>query len=428
MGAMTVQSVFEMSREQLQALADEQQQRYQELSARGLKLDITRGKPAPEQLDLSNELLSLPGPDGSHAADGTDVRNYGGLSGLPEIRRIYSELLAVPVDNLLAGDNSSLSIMHDTIAFAMLHGLGQGPWFGQGIKFICPSPGYDRHFAICESLGIEMITVDLTDEGIDLDQVRDLAADPLVKGLWMVPTYSNPTGYSYPEATIRALLEMPAAPDFRIWCDNAYAVHHLTADEVPAQPILQWAQEAGNPDRLFLFASTSKVSFAGAGVSFFASSGPNLTWYLTHLGKRTIGPDKVNQLRHARYLKDADGVRALMRKHRDLLAPKFAIVLDTLQDRLAGTGAASWTHPLGGYFVSLDVLDGTASRVVELAKQAGIALTPAGSSYPYGKDPNDRNIRIAPSFPSEADLAAAMDGLATCVLVAATGKLLGATL
>jgi DNA-binding transcriptional MocR family regulator len=416
----------DLSSTELSRLHTEASQAYEDLRARGLKLDLTRGKPASAQLDLSNELLTLPGAGDFRSADGTDCRNYGGTQGLSEIREIFAELLNVPVAQLVAGDNSSLSIMHDTIVYCLLKGTTDGAaWSGGPIKFLCPVPGYDRHFALCEQYGIEMITVDLGPDGPDLDQVRSLLAeDPTIKGMWVVPTYSNPTGSVYTEEVIRELVSMPAAPDFRIFWDNAYAVHHLTDVEFPALDVLGMAEEAGHPDRVFLFASTSKITFAGAGVAFFGSSAANVAWYLGNLAKRSIGPDKLNHLRHARYLGSADGVRKLMAQHRALIAPKFEQVFEILEGRLGRYEVATWTHPLGGYFISLDVVDGTASRVVHLAKQAGIALTGAGAAFPYGKDPRDRNIRIAPTFPAPEDVAAAIDGLATCVLLAGSEKLL----
>lgn len=413
----------DLSREDLSALHAQLGKDHADLVARGYKLNITRGKPSPEQLDLNADLLSLKVP--SHAEDGQDIRNYGGAKGLVEIRRIFGELLGVDVDRIIAQDNSSLSISHDLAMFALVHGIaGQKPWYGQNVKFIAPVPGYDRHFSICEHLGIEMIPVELGAHGPDVEEVAALAADPSVKGMWVVPMYANPNGVVYDEATVRALMEMPAAPDFRIWWDNAYALHHLTDSEPTAIPVLDIAAEAGNPDRVFELASTSKITFAGDGVAFLASSPENLTWYLGHAAIRSIGPDKVNQMRHAVHLKDAEGVRELMRAHRRILAPKFGIVDEVLTDRLGGRGVASWTHPSGGYFVTLDVLDGTASRVVELAGQAGIALTSAGASHPLHHDPHDRTIRLAPSFPGTEELRAAMEGVATCVLLAATEKLL----
>lgn len=426
--AVSDRPLAELDRDQLTALRDQQQQAYDELVGRGLKLDLTRGKPSSAQLDLSNELLTLPGEGHYADAAGVDCRNYGGTQGLVEIREIFAPLLNVPVEQLVAGDNASLSIMHDTIVFSLLKGpLGGEPWVREPVKFICPVPGYDRHFALCEQFGIEMIPVPLGEHGPDLDQVRALVADdPSVKGIWIVPTYANPNGAVYTEEVTRTLVEMPtAAPDFRIFWDNAYAVHHLTDVETPALDILGLAEHAGHPDRVFLFASTSKITFAGAGVAFFAGSAANVAWYLGHLGKRTIGPDKVNHLRHAMYLGSPDGVRALMRRHREIIAPKFEQVISILTERLSGAQTATWTHPDGGYFISLDVADGTATRVVQLAKQAGIVMTAAGAAFPYGKDPRDRNIRIAPTMPKPDDVAAAIEGLATCVLLAATEQLLG---
>lgn len=421
-------SLTDLTTDELVAFRAEQKAAYDALRDQGFSLDLTRGKPSSAQLDLSDALLRLPGEGAYTDASGVDCRNYGGQAGLVELRQIFAELLHVPVPQLLAQDNSSLALMHDLVAFAMLYGLPGAvrPWFGQNVKFICPTPGYDRHFAICAEMGIEMIPVPLGDHGPDVAEVAALtAADPSIKGMWVVPTYANPTGAIYDEATTRGLLEMPAAPDFRIWWDNAYALHHLSDDEPPVLDVLGMAAEAGHPDRVFVFASTSKVTFAGAGIGFLGSSAANIGWYLGHVAKRSIGPDKLNQLRHARYFGNADGVRALMGRHRELLAPKFAIVEEVLQTRLGNLDVATWTHPAGGYFVSLDVPDGTAGRVVSLAKAAGVALTPAGAAFPLGRDPRDRNIRIAPSFPTEADLATAMEALATCVLLAAAERLLG---
>ncbi|HUQ00303.1 MAG TPA: aminotransferase class I/II-fold pyridoxal phosphate-dependent enzyme [Aeromicrobium sp.] len=398
---------------------------YEQLRASGLKLDLTRGKPSAEQLDLSNELLSLPGEE-FRAADGTDVRNYGGLTGLPELREIFAELLHVPVEQLVAEGNASLEIMHDTLVFALLNGTPESPrpWSQEEqVTFICPVPGYDRHFALTEKYGIRMVTVDMREDGPDVAAVRELVTDPSVRGMWVVPTYSNPSGSVVSEAVAAELAAMEtAASDFRLYWDNAYAVHHLTEERTKSADILGLCAASGHPNRPYVFASTSKITFAGAGVAFFASSPANIEWYLGHLGKRTIGPDKVNQLRHARYLQSPDNVMALMDRHRAILAPKFDAVLEILESRLGPHGVASWSVPKGGYFINLDVVEGTAARVVQLAKEAGIALTPAGSSFPYGKDPLDRNIRLAPSFPTIDELRAAMDGVATCVLLAAAEK------
>lgn len=420
-------SLDDLSRDQIQSLLDEQTAAYRTLQNSGLKLDLTRGKPSPEQLDLSNALLGLPGEDFTDAG-GTDTRNYGGLNGLRELREIFAPIMQVPVDQVVAGDNASLAMMHDTLVFALFHGVvgSEQPWgVEESIKFVCPVPGYDRHFALLEEYGIEMIPVPLNEDGPDVDAIREVVKDPQVKGMWLVPTYGNPTGsvVSTEVATELAELET-AAPDFRIFWDNAYAVHHLTPERTETADILGLCVAAGHPHRAVIFASTSKITFAGSGVCFLGSSPENVEWYLRHLGKRTIGPDKVNQLRHARYLQSTDGVHALMERHREILAPKFDTVVEILRDRLGSYGVASWTEPKGGYFVSLDVPDGTASRVIELTREAGVAMTPAGAAFPYGEDPRDRNIRIAPSYPSPDDLRVAIDVLATSVLIAAAEQVL----
>ncbi|OBE99886.1 aminotransferase [Mycolicibacterium elephantis] len=422
-----------LGRDDLVAQHEQQQRNYAELQAKGLKLDLTRGKPSPAQLDLANGLLDLPGsgPDAFRDGDGTDTRNYGGPHGLPELRAIFGELLGIAVPNLIAGNNSSLELMHDVVVFSMLHGGVDSPrpWGKEPVvKFLCPAPGYDRHFAICETLGIEMITVPMLEDGPDVDLIEELvAADPAIKGMWCVPVYSNPTGVTFSWETVRRLVQMrTAANDFRLMWDNAYAVHTLTHDFERNIDVLGLAETAGNPNRPLVFASTSKITFAGAGVSFFGGSLGNIAWYLQYAGKKSIGPDKVNQLRHLRFFRDADGVRLQMQRHQQLLAPKFAAVLEILEDRLGESKIASWTEPKGGYFISLDVLPGTARRTVALAKDAGIAVTEAGATFPYRKDPEDKNIRIAPTFPSEPELRAAIDGLATCALLAATESLVGA--
>ena len=384
-------------------------------------------------MDLSNALLALPGtgPDSYLDRDGPDTRNYGGLHGLPELRAIFGELLGIAVPNLIAGNNASLEFMHDVIVYSLLHGGVDSPrpWSQEPVvKFLCPSPGYDRHFAITESLGIEMITVPLRDDGPDIDLIEELvAADPAIKGIWCVPVYSNPTGTTYSWETTRRLVQMQtAASDFRIMWDNAYAVHTLTHEFPKQVDILGLAEAANHPNRPLVFASTSKITFAGGGVSFLGASLGNIAWYLQHAGKRSIGPDKINQLRHARFFGDADGVRLHMQRHQQLIAPKFALALEILEDRLADSKIASWTEPKGGYFISLDVLPGTAKRTVALAKDAGIAVTEAGSAFPYRKDPDNKNIRIAPTFPATSDLRDAIDGLSTCALLAAVEHLLAA--
>ncbi|ORB30829.1 aminotransferase class I/II-fold pyridoxal phosphate-dependent enzyme [Mycolicibacterium parafortuitum] len=426
-------SFHSLGRDDLRAQHELQQRDYAELQAKRLRLDLTRGKPCTEQLDLSNALLALPGtgPDSYLDRDGTDTRNYGGLHGLPELRAIFGELLGIAVPNLIAGNNASLEFMHDVIVYSLLHGGVDSPrpWSQEPVvKFLCPSPGYDRHFAITESLGIEMITVPLRDDGPDIDLIEELvAADPAIKGIWCVPVYSNPTGTTYSWETTRRLVQMQtAASDFRIMWDNAYAVHTLTHEFPKQVDILGLAEAANHPNRPLVFASTSKITFAGGGVSFLGASLGNIAWYLQHAGKRSIGPDKINQLRHARFFGDADGVRLHMQRHQQLIAPKFALALEILEDRLADSKIASWTEPKGGYFISLDVLPGTAKRTVALAKDAGIAVTEAGSAFPYRKDPDNKNIRIAPTFPATSDLRDAIDGLSTCALLAAVEHLLAA--
>jgi DNA-binding transcriptional MocR family regulator len=417
-----------LGRDELQAQHEVQRHNYADLQAKKLSLDLTRGKPSSEQLDLSNALLSLPGPE-YRDEDGTDTRNYGGLHGLPGLRAIFGELLGIGVPNLIAGNNASLELMHDTVVFSLLHGGVDSPrpWSQEPVvKFLCPSPGYDRHFAITESLGIEMITVPMREDGPDVDLIEELvAADPAIKGMWCVPVFANPTGITYSWEVVRRLVQMnTAAPDFRLFWDNAYAVHTLTHEFLRQVDVLGLAAQSGHPNRPYVFASTSKITFAGAGVSFFGGSLGNIAWYLQYAGKKSIGPDKVNQLRHLKFFGDADGVRLQMQRHQQILAPKFALALEILDRRLGESKIASWTEPKGGYFISLDVLPGTAKRTVALAKDAGIAVTEAGASFPYRKDPEDKNIRIAPSFPTIADLGEAIDGLATCALLAATESLL----
>jgi DNA-binding transcriptional MocR family regulator len=419
-----------LSREELAALHARHRRGYEELQAMKLALDLTRGKPSPQQLDLSNELLSLPGDD-YRDEEGTDTRNYGGLHGLPELRAMFGELLSIPVPNLIAANNSSLELMHDVVVFSMLHGGVDSPrpWKDEAsIKFLCPVPGYDRHFAITETMGIEMVPIPMREDGPDVDLIEELVAvDPAIRGMWAVPVFANPTGITYSWETVRRLVQMrTAANDFRLFWDNAYAVHTLTLDFVRQIDVLGLAAKAGTPNRPYVFASTSKITFAGAGVSFFGGSLGNIAWYLQYAGKKSIGPDKVNQLRHLRFFGDADGVRLQMLRHQQLLAPKFALVLEILDKRLGDSKIASWTEPKGGYFISLDVLPGTARRTVALAKDAGIAVTEAGAAFPYRHDPDDKNIRIAPTFPSTPDLRNAIDGLATCALLAATEALLKA--
>ncbi|MFD6433833.1 aminotransferase class I/II-fold pyridoxal phosphate-dependent enzyme [Streptomyces venezuelae] len=403
----------------LDGLLEQARKDYDALAGRGLSLDLTRGKPAPEQLDLAEELLSLPGGRYT-SAGGTDVRNYGGLQGLPELREIFAELLQVPAGQLLALGNSSLELMHDCIVHALLGVLpgAESRWVDQErIAFLCPVPGYDRHFGLCERFGIDMIPVPMTAQGPDMDEVERLVAEnPAVKGIWCVPKYSNPDGVVYSDETVARLAAMPtAAPDFRIFWDNAYAAHHLTDEPAEIADLLAACAAAGHEDRAFVFGSTSKITSAGAGVAFFGSSPANVKWLLANNQKRSIGPDKVNQLRHVMFLKDADGVRAHMERQRALLQPKFETVARILDEELGGTGLATWTSPKGGYFVTLTVPDGCAKDVVRRAAEAGIVLTPAGATHPHGDDPRDAVIRVAPSYPGLAELDRAIKGLTVCV-------------
>lgn len=420
-----------VDREALAAARDAARARYEEFRSAGLKLDITRGKPCAAQLDLSEEMLGALAP-GDHTADPEgETRNYGGdAKGLKALRDIFAPLVDVPADQLVARDNSSLSLMHFCVSSSFFHALpgGEKPWAGEKVTFLAPSPGYDRHFALCAELGVDLKTVGMTDEGPDMDEVEALvASDASIKGIWCVPKYSNPTGITFSDEVVRRLATMTtAAPDFRVYWDNAYAMHHLTGEPDRLASLLAACEEAGNPDRAFVFASTSKVTFAGGGVSFCGGSPANVAWFLARDGKRSIGPDKVNQLRHVRFFGDTDGVRAHMDKHREILAPKFEAVGKALAADLGALGIAEWHEPNGGYFVSLDVVPGTAKRVVELAKEAGVALTPAGATYPGGDDPADRNIRIAPTFPTTEELDQALSVLTTCVVLAAGEKLLDA--
>jgi DNA-binding transcriptional MocR family regulator len=397
-------------------------QRYEEVKQSRLSLDLTRGKPSPEQLALSNDLLRVLEPADFRAEDGTDCRNYGGLEGLPEARALFGALLEVKPDHVFAGDNSSLLMMYETLVHALLHGVPDGarPWRDDRPRFLCPSPGYDRHFAICEHLGMEMIPVAMNAEGPDLDAVEREVRDERVKGMWIVPKYGNPTGVTLSPSVVQRLARMKTvAPDFRILWDNAYLVHDLGDSGDELMNGLAEGERAGNGNRFVAYASFSKITFAGAGVAAMASSESNMAWMRKHHAMTTIGPDKINQLRHVRFLKNADGVRALMRKHAAILRPKFELVQRVLEQELGGTGLATWTKPRGGYFVSLDTQPGRAAKVVQLAADAGVKLTPAGSAFPYRKDPLDRNIRIAPSFPSVPELERAIQVLAVSILVAA---------
>lgn len=415
--------IADLPNAELQGLRQQVRAEYDAFRARGLKLDMTRGKPAADQLDLAEPMLALPGNRDHFSEAGDDARNYGVLQGLPEVRKLFSTMIGAPPSQIIVLDNSSLAVMHDTIVWALLKGVpgGTEPWSKPA--FLCPVPGYDRHFALCEEFGIRMIPVPMTGHGPDMDVVEKLVADPSVKGMWCVPKYSNPSGDVYSDETVRRLAEMQTgAPDFRLFWDNAYTVHHLTPHRHEVADILDLCEKAGHPDRAFIFASTSKVTLAGAGLAFFASSPANVAWYMARMFKRTIGSDKLNQLRHVRFLKDHAGLMRHMDGHRALLAPKFAAVQAALDARLTGTGAATWAKPEGGYFISLDATPGTAKKVVALAKDAGLALTAAGSTWPGGNDPDDSNLRLAPTFPSLADVTAASEGIALCILLAAIEK------
>lgn len=410
-----------MEREQLKA---DLTRRYREFQSRGIRLDMTRGKPCSEQLDLAASLLDGLGPAGYKAADGTDCRNYGGLDGIPEAKALFAGYMGVTPEELIIGGSSSLTLMHDAMTWAMLFGAAPGvaPWSRQeGVAFLCPSPGYDRHFAICEHLGIEMIPVAMGADGPDMEAVeRHAAADPRVKGIWCVPKYSNPTGAVYSDAVVERLAALPArAPDFRIFWDNAYAVHHLDGAPARLADILAACRASGHPDRVLLFGSTSKISFAGSGLAFLAGSRAAMAWARSHLGFQTIGPDKLNQLRHVRFFRSMEGILAHMQQHAAILKPKFEAALAVLERELGGLGLAAWTRPAGGYFISLDTPPGCARRVVQLAAEAGVTFTPAGSTFPLRNDPADRNVRIAPSFPAAADIRTAMEVLAVCIRLAA---------
>ena len=401
---------------------------YEAYKARHLKLDMTRGKPAANQLDLSNGLIAALSSNDCIAADGTDVRNYGGLDGLPEMKVLFGELLSAPPNNVIVGGNSSLQIMHDTVVRALLHGVpgSTAPWQLQKPKFLCPVPGYDRHFAICQHHGIEMINVNMNDDGPDMPAIEALAAsDVSIKGIWCVPKYSNPTGAVYSDAVVERLSRMPtAAADFRIFWDNAYGVHDLYDTTSPLLNILDACHQAGNENRPLVFGSTSKISFAGAGIAAMAASSANIADSKRHLSYQTIGPDKTNQLRHLRFFTDFAGIKAHMRKHAAIIRPKFEAVSTIFNQQLGDLGIARWTAPRGGYFVSLDTLEGCAARVVALADEAGVKLTSAGATFPYGRDPLDRNIRIAPTLPPLQQVELAMQVVTVCVKLASVDKLI----
>lgn len=404
--------------------------RFEELKGKGLKLDMSRGKPGREQLDLVSDMLTILSKPEDCVADGVDARNYGGLEGLPCARKYFAEILGCRPEQCFIGGNASLTLMYDTISKAYTHGLKNSPkpWAKlDTVKFLCPSPGYDRHFKISQSFGMDLITIAMTETGPDMDAVEEAVKDPAVKGMWCVPKYSNPEGVIYSAETIGRIARLrPAAPDFLLMWDNAYCIHEFEGDYVPFPDMLSLCAEAGNPDMVFEYASTSKVTFPGAGISVMASSVENIKYMTALLSIQTISYDKVNQLRHVRYLKDKDHTLALMKRHAAVLGPKFRAVLDALDNQIAPLGIASWKRPTGGYFISLDTMDGLAKRTLALCKEAGVVMTGAGATFPYGVDPRDRNIRIAPSLPPVAELEEAIDVFCTCLKLASLEKLLAA--
>lgn len=419
-----------MTVDELRKLQDELETKYKEYQEKGLRLNMARGKPCTEQLDLSMGLLDvLTSADLCVASADSDPRNYGGIDGTPEAKQLFAAMLGVSASEVVVGGNSSLTMMYDSLARAMLYGVvgSEVPWSRlPKVKFLCPSPGYDRHFAICEQLGIEMIVVDMGSHGPDMDAVESLVkSDESIKGIWCVPKYSNPEGITFSDETVDRLANMETkATDFRIMWDDAYTVHHLTEQPDELKNMLDACKAAGNPNRVFMFTSTSKVTFPGAGVAAMAASEENVAAIKKQLGIQTIGPDKLNQLRHVRFLKDLDTIRSHMGNHASILRPKFDTVQQVLESELGDKGIASWSQPKGGYFISLNTPDGCARDVVKLAADAGVVLTGAGATFPYGKDPRDRNIRIAPTFPPLDELETAIRVLCLCVELVSAKKLI----
>ena len=423
----------EMSREELLTLKAELEKQFEDAKGKGLKLDMSRGKPTPAQLDMAMGLMdALTSESDMNTENGMDTRNYGLMDGIPDAKHLMADVMGgIPAENVIIYGNSSLSIMYDTVSRSVTHGvLGSTPWCKlDKVKFLCPVPGYDRHFAITQLFGIEMITIPMTPEGPDMDLVEKyVSEDPAVKGIWCVPKYSNPQGISYSDETVRRFAALkPAAEDFRIYWDNAYSIHHLYDDKQDEiLEILSECEKAGNPDLVYEFASTSKVSFSGAGIAAFASSKANVEEAKRFMTIQTIGHDKVNQLRHTRYFKNLEGLLAHMRKHADIIRPKFEAVLDILDKELGGLGIGEWTRPRGGYFISFDAMEGCAKAIVAKCKEAGVVLTGAGATFPYGNDPKDSNIRIAPTYPTAEEMAAASDLFVLCVKLVSVEKLLEA--
>ena len=422
----------EMSKDELVSLKAELDKKFEEAKSKGLKLDMSRGKQSTAQLDMTMGVIgTLDSGSELRTLDGVDCRNYGLLEGIPEARHLLGDMMGVPAENVLVYGNSSLSVMYDAISHSMIHGvMGSTPWCKlDKVKFLCPVPGYDRHFRITEYFGIEMINIPMTAEGPDMDLVEKYVnSDPAVKGIWCVPMYSNPSGISYSDEVVRRFANLkPAAEDFRIYWDNAYAIHHLYDDKQDEiLEILSECEKAGNPDIVYEFCSTSKVTFAGGGIAGMASSLANVKAIKASMSVRTIGYDKINQLRHARYFKDKAGLLEHMKKHAEIIRPKFEAVLNVLDKEIGGLGIGEWTKPVGGYFISFDAMDGCAKAIVEKCKEAGVILTGAGATFPYGKDPRDRNIRIAPTFPTPEEMAAATDLFVLCVKLVSVNKLLEA--
>lgn len=420
----------ELSEEELLALKEELNKQYEEAKAKGLKLDMSRGKPSSSQLDMERDFLEVIRSDSNLKTEsGTDCRNYGLLDGIPEAKKLMADMIGVGQDNIIVFGNSSLNIMYDTVARSMLFGVnGSTPWCKlDKVKFLCPVPGYDRHFAITELFGIEMINIPMTEEGPDMELVEKYVnGDPAVKGIWCVPKYSNPQGYTYSDETVRRFASLkPAAEDFRVYWDNAYAIHDLYEDKSDQLlEILGECEKAGNPDMVYEFVSTSKVTFPGSGISALASSKANLDSIKSTMTIQTIGPDKLNQLRHVIYFKDINGMKAHMMKHAAIMRPKFEAIEEVLEKELGGLGIGSWTKPNGGYFISFEALEGCAKAIVQKCKDAGVVLTGAGATYPYKKDPKDSNIRIAPTFPSEEELSTATDLFVLCVKLVSVEKIL----
>ena len=425
-----MQSYQEMSKEELLKEKEHLEAEYKKFQQRGLKLDMSRGKPSQEQLDLSMGMMDVLSSYSDLACeDGTDCRNYGVLDGIQEAKVLIGDMIECNPENIIIYGNSSLNIMYDTISRSMTHGvMGNTPWCKlDKVKFLCPVPGYDRHFAITEYFGIEMINVPMLPTGPDMDMVEELVSkDEAIKGIWCVPKYSNPQGYTYSAETVERFAHLkPAAPDFRIYWDNAYSIHHLYDDNQDfLVEILEACAKAGNPDLVYKFTSTSKVSFPGSGIAAVAASKANLEDFRSYMQIQTIGHDKLNQLRHVKFFKNIDGLHEHMRKHAAILRPKFEMVLNTLDRELGGLGIGEWTKPHGGYFISFDSMEGCAKAIVAKAKEAGVVLTGAGATYPYGKDPEDSNIRIAPSFPTPEEMAEATKIFALCVKLASVEKLL----